>query len=54
MKNWIVTTDRLSLALFSDMKQMRQAVIAVAVATVMGAGGVNGQTAFPVNLALEQ
>jgi hypothetical protein len=36
------------------MKQMRQAVIAVAVATVMGAGGANGQTAIPVNLSLEQ
>ena len=54
MKNWIVITDRLSLTLFSDMKQMRQAVIAVVVATVIGAGGANGQTAIPVNLSLEQ
>jgi len=54
MKNWIVITARLSLTLFSDMKQMRQAVIAVAVATVIGAGGANGQTAIPVNLSLEQ
>ncbi len=54
MKNWIVIANRLSLTLFSDMKQMRQAIIAVAVATVIGAGVANGQTAIPVNLSLEQ
>lgn len=54
VKNWMTLINKLSLILFTGMKQVLRAVIAVAVATFVESSGADGQRVTPISLPLEQ
>ncbi len=54
IKNWMTVINKLSLILFTGMKQVLRAVIAVAVASFVGSSGADGQRVTPITLLLEQ
>ena len=54
IKNWMTVINKLSLILFTGMKQVLRAVIAVAVASFVGSSGADGQRVTQITLPLEQ